>query len=94
VKLDVETARELAYGRPGEVIDGFEVMVNEMVDTSRWSINHRLVVLDRESSSYWETYYSVGATEMQDERPFEWEGEVEFDEVEPVEVIRVEYRRV
>lgn len=94
MKLEVETARELAYGRPGEVYEGFMVVENEMVDTSRWSINHRLVVLNRENSSYWETYYSVGATERQDERPFEWEGEVEFDEVEPVEVIRVEYQRV
>lgn len=99
MKLDVETARELAYGQPGQVINGFTVVENEIMDTSRWSVNYRLVILNRYNNTYWKTWYSEGATEYQDEQPFDefyndYSGGVEFHEVEPVEVVRVEYREV
>lgn len=98
MKLDVETARELAWGQAGQVINGFTVVENEIEDTSRWSVNYRLVILNRYNSTYWRAYYSIGATESQDERPFEEEYEygksVEFHEVEPHEVVHVEYREV
>lgn len=98
MKLDVELARELAYGRPGEVYEGFMVVLNDLDDSDRWSLIYRLVVLNQENSTYWEAYYSVGATESQDERPFDefYTGQdvAEFHEVEPHEVVTIEYREV
>lgn len=98
MKLDAETARELAWGQAGQVINGFTVVENEIEDTSRWSVHYRLVILNQYNNTYWKTWYSEGATESQDERPFEDEYEygksVEFHEVEPVEVVTIEYRKV
>lgn len=57
---------------------------NEIVDTSRWS-NHYELVFAHEGKFY-RTYYSVGATEQQDEGPWEYDG----DEIECVEVVEKE----
>ena len=57
---------------------------NEIIDTSRWSTIYELV-FEHEGKHYLTTY-SVGATESQDERPWEYENEVECVEVELVPV--------
>jgi hypothetical protein len=66
------------------------ILVNDMVDKSRWSIMHVLVFeLDGE---LYRTYYQKGATEYQDEVPFEYDDEVQCDIVESYEKTVTEYR--
>lgn len=48
---------------------------------SRWSTFHQIVFMDKDGS-YWMTDYSCGATELQDERPWEYEDKVECIKVE------------
>jgi hypothetical protein len=55
-----------------------------MVDQSRWSIQYRCIFEDK--GKFFEAYYSEGATEMQDESPWEYEEEVVCTEVELKEV--------
>lgn len=62
----------------------YSAILDEITDTSRWSIHHRIIFAYQEK--FWETYYSEGATEMQDESPWEYEDEVECSEVELKEV--------
>jgi hypothetical protein len=69
-----------------------EIYVNEVVDTSRWSIRYKLVF--QYGDKAYQTYYQVGATEMQDERPWEYEDEIECHEVEEVEVMVKQWVRV
>lgn len=57
---------------------------DEIVDTSRWSVIHRRVF--EHEGKFYETTYSVGATECQDEGPYEYED----DEIECKEVFRKE----
>jgi len=59
-------------------------ILDEIIDTSRWSIHHRIIF--EHEGKFYETYYSEGATEMQDESPWEYEDEVECYEVELKEV--------
>lgn len=59
------------------------ILVNEIIDTSRWSINYRLVFKDE--GKVWQTYYSEGATEYQDESPWEYDSVVILEEVHEVE---------
>lgn len=54
-----------------------------ITSTSRWSIHHEIVFLH--DDKYWMTYYSEGATEQQDERPWEYDTEIECTEVHIVE---------
>lgn len=71
------------WGLPYEIYDEscpFQIIEDKFVDTSRWSSIHKLVVID-ENGDLWETSYSRGATEYQDERPWEWNDTVTFTQV-------------
>lgn len=59
-------------------------IVDDIVDTSRWSIYHKIIFND--NGKFYETYYSEGATECQEETPWEYEDEIECYEVELKEV--------
>ena len=69
----------------------YEALLDEITDTSRWSVHHRIVF--KHDDKFYETYYSEGATEMQDESPWEYEEEVECHEVELKEVKVVKWVR-
>jgi hypothetical protein len=73
----------------------FELMQEELCDTSRWSHIYERVYKDLTTGKFYSTSYSVGATEKQDERPYEYDGEeVEFVEVKPVEKVIITYETV
>lgn len=55
-------------------------VLDEIVGKSRWSIEHRRVF--RHEGKFYETHYSRGATESQDERAYEHDD----DEIECPEV--------
>lgn len=63
-----------------------EVISDEITDTSRWSTHHKCVF--KLGERFYRTYYSEGATEMQDESPYEYGGEwIEVEEVVEKEVM-------
>ena len=59
---------------------------------SRWSINHNLVFTEKATWRFYRVRYSEGATEQQDERPFEYDGDdIEAEEVRPVKRVVTVY---
>lgn len=70
VKFPKDFMLEVLYGKEGEIIS------DEICDTGRWSIHHKLI-WKRNNHEVYSCYYSVGATECQDESPWEYEKEVE-----------------
>lgn len=73
-----------------EMLGGDSETLIKVSDTitgkSRWSLNHELVFKEAATARFFRTHYSEGATEQQDERPFEYEpDDVEVTEVFPVE---------
>lgn len=62
---------------------------NRIVETSRWSEHHEIVF--EFNGKFYETHYSCGSTEQQDERPWQDENEVECEEVKLAIVKREEY---
>lgn len=62
-----------------------DLVNEEIIDTSRWSIIKEIVFQDKDGK-YYQTTYSEGATECQEEAPWEYEDEVECVEVELREV--------
>jgi len=54
---------------------------DHIVDGGRWSSHHRIIFKDKDGK-YYSTGYSIGATECQDERPWEYETQVKCIEVE------------
>ncbi len=57
---------------------GCTVISDEIDDTTRWSVLHTLTfrLADQPECAAWSVGYSVGATEQQDESPWEHEPEV------------------
>ena len=69
---------------------------DELVGTTRWSTVHDLIF--EYSGKFYQTKYRRGATEHQDEQPFERDGDsegmIECLEVEPYEKTIIEYRPI
>ena len=59
---------------------GQRVVEDNIIDHTRWSVIHK-VVFHWTDDKYYSTTYRVGATESQDEQPWEYENEVECEEV-------------
>jgi hypothetical protein len=75
--------------------ESLELIEDNISDTGRWSVHHEMVFRDTEDGRFYRTHYSVGATEQQDEYPFEYDGdEISCVEVEPVEVKVISYEKV
>lgn len=108
MKVTKEQAQELLdLFRVGDTSEGWEeygegwktvklkLVCEELVDTSRWSHIHERVYQNLEDGKFYSTTYSTGATECQDESPYEYDGEeIEFDEVVAVEKTIIVYEAV
>lgn len=66
---------------------------DDITDTGRWAIHHDMIF--SYDGKFYLVDYSVGATEQQDERPFEYEGpEIDAVLVAPIEKIVTVYTTV
>jgi len=62
-----------------------EKIEDNITGTTRWSILHEMIF--KYNDKFYIVQYSIGATEMQEERPFEYSAdEIECPEVEQKEV--------
>jgi len=68
------------------------VKMDEIIGTTRWSVLHTIVF--EYEGKFYQTEYSIGATEQQDEGPWEYEDEVECVEVEEKEVTVTKWVKV
>ena len=72
--------------------EGTEIIEDEIIDHTRWQVHHNLIFSFE--GKFWSTFYSVGATEQQDECAWEYETEINCEEVEKVEVVKTEWQSV
>lgn len=78
-------------GLPDEC-EGGRVLSDRIVGTTRWAIVHEVVwrVNDQPEGMAYRAQYRVGATEQQDERPWQCQSQVTATEVREVErVVKV-----
>lgn len=81
-----------AMGLPSLPEEGVEVVLDEITGTRRWSTDHRLIfrIPGMPEKQAWETSYSIGSTEYQEEAPWEYEAEAEVEctlvELRPVTI--------
>lgn len=72
--------------------ESLEKIEDRITDTGRWSVHYALIFKDKASGKFYATDYSRGATEQQDESPFEFEPDlVACREVRPVEQTVIVY---
>jgi hypothetical protein len=90
MKFRKDDLRMLAWEEEPE---GFELVESELIGHGRWSLNYEQVFMF--DGKFYRTIFSKGATEQQEERPYDYEpDEIECDEVEPFEMVITRYRKV
>lgn len=68
------------------------IVSDDVTGNGRWSIYHSVIF--QVKGKFLRGNYSVGATEKQDESPWEYSDNVEFEEVEPYEKTVTAYRPI
>lgn len=89
MKFTKQFLKDLLWGDFEDDVDA-EIVEDVIVDNRRWTITHYMVF--KYEGKFYGTDYSVGATEQQDEAPFEYSDDIiECDELVPVEIKKIEY---
>jgi len=85
IKLTGEQARFIVWGEDEDwkMVKG----TKEIVDQGRWSTAYEAVFLHIPSGKYYLFGWSRGSTECQDEKPYEYDKEVDIPEVVEKEVL-------
>lgn len=83
LKLKPEEARRVVW----EDTDAWDTVEEEIIDKTRWSIIKEGIFFNKKTNKHYRVSWSIGATESQDELPFEYDKEVEFIEVVEKEVV-------
>ncbi|MFB7420724.1 hypothetical protein ACFC1L_39770 [Streptomyces sp. NPDC056210] len=75
--------------------DGVEVLHDEQVDSGRWLAYHELVFRAPDDGKTYQVDYQQGLTEIQEDHDrWNYESEIGGHEVELVEVVTKEWRKV
>lgn len=83
---------EMLYEGGSGDIDAIEETVT---GTGRWSVNYRVIFRCRTDGTHWEAYFSKGATEQQDERPWQHDGDnIACNQVVPEKHVITVYEKV
>lgn len=89
-----EALLDIVDAGAGNKYNDLTVVTNPaFVERRRWTITY--VQVFSYEGKYYQMTYSEGSTEMQDEKPFEYEGDfIECPEVKPVEKTVLVYERI
>ena len=88
--LTGEQAADIVYSNTYR----FKVIEDDITDTSRWDEHHTAIIKDMKTGKFYRTYYDQGLTEMQDNRAFEYDDKVLFEEVIKVPVQSHEWKAI
>ncbi len=80
LKFSKEEGRNIVYNDYPD----FLIVEKFVESTSRWSTYYRIIVKRKSDGKFFESAYSEGSTEMQDESPYEY-SDAEFSEVVPLQ---------
>ena len=83
ITLPKETMQDILWNENDKVIS------DVIIETGRWTVNHELIF--KHEGKLWRTSYQVGATEQQDERPWEYDDQVACIEVVATQVMTTTY---
>ncbi len=73
MKFKKEDLQDMAYSEDGPL----KKITEKITYNNRWSINYEVIFKDTTTGKHYKSFYSVGATEQQDESPYEYANEEE-----------------
>jgi len=88
MKVTKEQAQNIIW----EDEEDWELVYDNIEDTSRWSEFHEIVCLHKPTGKYYMSSYSQGLTECQDESPWDYD-EPKFTQCWPKEVTVTQYTK-
>jgi len=88
LKFTIEDAQDIIF----DLNKNFVTIEKQIIEISRWSIRYSIVIQRLSDGKFFKSCYSEGATELQDEQPYEYEDEAIFKEVFPVEEMIIVYK--
>ena len=88
LQLTNEQARNILWG--GDEDDAFVIIQDKIKSKTRWSIVYEIVIKRKSDNKYFKDTYRIGATESQDESPYE-HTDPNFTEVFPVTKTYIDY---
>jgi len=92
MKFKKEELQALAYD-DYDTSEGWEVMRRQIIDTTRWSTVYQIIF--RKDDKFYGTVYAEAATEAQEERPYEDEGDlIGVTEMEQYQEMVTDYREI
>lgn len=74
MKVNFNKQELLDMDLPGEALE------DKVIDTSRWSTFHEIIF--KKDDKFYQTVYSIGSTESQDESPWEYDDTIVCTQVE------------
>ena len=80
LEFDGEIGQQIAWGDSAD----FTLLEDKITSHGRWTVTHCVIVQRNTDFKYFRSYYSVGATECQDQQAYEYNKAV-FEEVVPVQ---------
>jgi hypothetical protein len=86
ITLTKEAAQDILWENEGEIVRDI------ITGKSRWSIRHELIF--KLNDKYYRTTYQEGATEYQDEQPWQYETEIKCIEVEPFKELVTNFKPI
>jgi hypothetical protein len=89
--LVFDDKHDTGLGLPYDAEEGV-IISDEIIDTSRWSVIHYIIF--KFEDKFYGTSYSVGATEQQDEYPWEFEDPIHCEELVPIQKTITVYKPV
>jgi len=93
MKFDTKVLADIVYD---DCPDGFEKIEDTLEEITRWAVAHSMVF--KFDGKFYMSSYRVGATEYQDESPYEYDGDgdgmVDCTEVVQVEVLTKVWKAV
>lgn len=70
-----------------------DVIINEIVEHGRWTLTYEIIF--RFEDKFYRSFYQRGATENQDESPYEFdEDNIECEEVYAMQVLVTQYKSI
>jgi hypothetical protein len=88
MKMKSEDAKYATYGD----LEGYELVTSDIIEEWRWGVLYTTVIKDPDGK-FWSVTYRIQTGDNY-YHEFEDSDEVEFTQVEPVEVVTIKYKPV
>ena len=74
--MEREFTRELMRDIANNSTDEFDKVEDDIIDTGRWTVQHMMVFKEMATGKHYSSYFNRGATEYQDESPYEYDSKI------------------